>query len=217
MKKTVDEIFESLKDFNFFDNRGHILRLSESIWKDAENRLYGELSMKYLYLSQNRNGILERFREKYNIVEGIFSKLTSLINESNESNYSNWSMSSPCVLKPWRTVIYLDKKTWQNKILEYGTDNKCSMLPRWTNVIYNEIWKQLKIPCCYSFKSGKVNPEEIFLKIKGKCPECSALFNAYSMHESDDETDMKIHISTYDTTDIIHKKSSNYESLKEVT
>jgi len=57
-KKTVDEIFESLKDFNFFDNRGHILKLSESIWKNAENRLSGELSTKYLYLylSQNRNG-----------------------------------------------------------------------------------------------------------------------------------------------------------------
>jgi len=152
-------------------------------------------------------GILERFREKYNIVEDIFSKPTSLINESNESNYSNWSMSSPCVLKPWRTVIYLDKKTWY-KISECGTDNKCSMLPGWTNVIYNEIWKQLKIPCCYSFKSAKVNrnPGEIFLKIKGKCPECSALFNAYSMHEPDDENDMKIHISTYDTTDIVHKK-----------
>jgi len=196
-EKIVDKIFESLKDFNFFDNRSHILRLSESIWKDAENRLNGELSMKYLYLylSQNRNRILERFREKCNIVEDIFSKSTSLINESNESNYSNWSMSSPCVLKSWRTVIYLDKKTW-HKISECGTDNNCSMLPEWTNVIYNEIWKQLKIPCCYSFKSAKVNrnPGEIFLKIKGKCPECSALFNAYSMHEPDDENDMKIHI-----------------------
>jgi len=46
------------------------------------------------------------------ISQEIFSKSTSLINESNESNYSNWSMSSLCALKPWHTVIYLDKKTW---------------------------------------------------------------------------------------------------------
>jgi len=45
-KETVVEIFKSLKDFNFFDNRGHILRLSESVWKDVENRLNGELSIK---------------------------------------------------------------------------------------------------------------------------------------------------------------------------
>jgi len=68
--------------------------------------------MKYLYLysSQNRNGILERFREKYNIVEDVFSKSTSLINESNESNFSNWSMSSSCVLKLWCTYIRHSKK-----------------------------------------------------------------------------------------------------------
>jgi len=58
-KQIVDELFKSLKDINFFNNRGHILRLSETVWKNAENRLNGELSIKYLYLSQNRNGILE--------------------------------------------------------------------------------------------------------------------------------------------------------------
>jgi len=36
------------------------------------------------------------------------------------------------------------------------------------------------------------------------------------MHETDDKNDMKIHISMYDTTDIVHKKGGNYESLKEV-
>lgn len=81
--------------------------------------------------------------------------------------------------------------------------------PGWTDVIYNEIWKQLKIPCCYAFKSARINrnPGKIFLKIRGKCLECGAFFNAYSMHEPNDEdTDIKIHISTYDTTDIVHKK-----------
>jgi len=81
--------------------------------------------------------------------------------------------------------------------------------PGWTDVIYNEIWKQLKIPCYYAFKSARINrnPGEVFLKIKGKCPECGAFFNAYSMHEPNDEDiNIKIHISSYDTTDIIHKK-----------
>jgi len=54
------------------------------------------------------------------------------------------------VLKLWRTIIHFDKKTW-HKISECEIDNKCSMLPGWTNVIYNKIWKQLKTPCCYSF------------------------------------------------------------------
>ncbi|KYN12953.1 hypothetical protein ALC57_14865 [Trachymyrmex cornetzi] len=52
--------------------------------------------------------------------------------------------------------------------------NKCTTLkPGWTDIIYNEIWRQIKIPCCYAFKSAKINrnPGEIFLKIKGKCSE----------------------------------------------
>jgi len=65
----------------------------------------------------------------------IFSKSSSLINKSNESNYSKWSMSSPCVLKPWRTVIYL-KKTW-HKILKCGKDNKI-LYVTWMDKCYNE-------------------------------------------------------------------------------
>lgn len=214
-KKSVDEIFESLKDLNFFDDRGEILRLTNAIWQTAEKALNGELSMKYIYLyvSQDRNGILKRFRQKYNINKDVFSESTGTINtsnESNNSNTSNWSMS-PCALKPWRTIISLDKQTW-HKISECGIEDidKCSSLrPGWTDIIFNEIWKQLKIPCCYTFKSAKINRNagEIFLKIKGKCPECGAFFNAYSLHEPNNEdTNIQIHISTFDTTDIVHKK-----------
>ena len=95
-------------------------------------------------------------------------------------------MSSPCsTLKPWQTIC-LDKQIW-HKMSECGSnnDNKCTTLrPGWTDIIYNEIWRQIKIPCCYAFKSAKINrnPGEIFLKIKGKCSECGALFNAYSMN-----------------------------------
>lgn len=92
-------------------------------------------------------------------------------------------MSSPCNLKPWRTIIYLDVDTW-SEIYEIDNSNNLAKLKLgWTDVIYYEIWKQLKIPCSYSFKSGKINsrPGEIFLKIRGRCTECGALFNAYSM------------------------------------
>lgn len=63
-KKNVNEIFESLKDLNFFNDKGQIVKLSDPIWKEAENALNKVFSKKYLYLyiSQNRNGILERFR-----------------------------------------------------------------------------------------------------------------------------------------------------------
>jgi len=49
-KKNVNEIFESLKDLNFFNDKGHIVGLSDPIWKEAENALNKELTKKYLYL-----------------------------------------------------------------------------------------------------------------------------------------------------------------------
>lgn len=68
-KKNVDEIFDLLKDLNFFNNQSQVLGLSDPIWKHAETILKGQMTAKYLYLylSQNRNKILVRFREKFNI------------------------------------------------------------------------------------------------------------------------------------------------------
>jgi len=231
-KKNVNEIFESLKDLNFFNDKGHIVGLSDPIWKEAENALNKELTKKYLYLyiSQNRNGILERFQQAYNVVEHTLSdsgdsidmnNQTKSTNESNESKHSNWSISSPCRLKPWRTVIHLTKETWHNIITcetQHEINKKYTTLnPGWTNIIYDEIWKQLKLPCCYAFKSAKINriPGEIYLKIKGTCAECGAHFNAYSMHGPRDEDPyVVIHISTYDTRGITHNKKRQLRNIE---
>lgn len=35
-KKNVHDIFKLIEDLNFFDAEGHILRLSDPIWKKAE-------------------------------------------------------------------------------------------------------------------------------------------------------------------------------------
>jgi len=96
--------------------------------------------------------------------------------------------------------------------------NKCTTLrPGWTDIIYNEIWRQIKIPCCYAFKSARINRNsgEIFLKIKGKCSECGALFNAYSMHEPNDkDTDIKFTFLLSIQQISFIKKSDNCERRK---
>lgn len=108
--------------------------------------------------------------------------------------------------------MYLDVDTW-SKIYEIDNSNNVAKLKiGWTDVIYYEIWKQLKIPCFYSFKSGKINstPGEIVLKIRGRCTVCGALFNAYSMQNPKNaDAKIKIYISTYDTRGIAHKKNDN--------
>jgi hypothetical protein len=48
-KRNVNEIFESLKDLNFFNDKGQIVKLSDPIWKEAENTLYS-LKNTYIYI-----------------------------------------------------------------------------------------------------------------------------------------------------------------------
>lgn len=221
-KMQVDEIFKLIEDLNFFYAKGQLLRLSDPIWKNAENILNKDLSAKYLYLymSQNRNGILERFDKKFNILIEDTSLKSIDSSDARQSNDSNWSMSSSCILKPWRTILYLDKKTWHTisecELLN-NNDKYILLKPGWTNIIYSEIWKQLKIPCCFAFKTGRINrnPGEIYLKIKGKCTECGASFNAYSMHEPNNtESKIEIHVSTYDTREIAHKRKRQLRKIE---
>lgn len=123
-KKNVDEIFDSIKELNFFNNQGQVLKLSDPIWKHAETILMGEMTAKYLYLylSQNRNRILERFQEKSDINVRVNRKLSKSLSSidstklSRKSSNSNWSMSPPFHLKPWRTIIYLDAETWMENV-----------------------------------------------------------------------------------------------------
>lgn len=174
-RKNVDDIFESIKDLNFFNDEGHVVKLSNPVWKITEASLNREMTKKYLYLyvSQNRGRILERLRQEYNInnpeSSAILLKSTDSADTSCQSNNSNWSMSSPCNLKPWRTTINLEIDTWLEL---YGNDdsNSVTLKPGWTDIIYREIWKQLKIPCSFCFKFGQVNHTagEIFFKVKGK-------------------------------------------------
>lgn len=68
-KRNVDKIFELLEEWNFCYAKDQILRLFDPIWKKAKNILNKDLIVRniYIYLSQNINGILERFHKKFNI------------------------------------------------------------------------------------------------------------------------------------------------------
>lgn len=137
---------------------------------------------------------------------------------SRKSSYSNWSMSPPFHLKPWRTIIYLNAETWTKMYgIRDNYNNLTELRPGWTDMIYSEIWKQLKLPCCYSFKSGKINTTlgEVFFKIRGECTECGAVLNAYSMQKPENvEAKIENHISTSDTRGIAHNKKRQLRKLE---
>lgn len=109
------------------------------------------------------------------------------------------------------TTIHLSSETW-SKIEPINTLYK-NRLHRvlnkgWTDVIAEELWKTLKLPCCFAFKNVKINDNsgEIFLKIWGKCIECGTIINAYALNKPV-ANGIDIHVPTItNTTCVKHVK-----------
>lgn len=216
--KSVFEIFEALKDLYLVNGEGDVLNLTHSIWNEACIKLNNVMSKKYifLYVSQNRNGLLSMLLDHYGtdcmkkIIEE--TSTSSVVNES--SDKSNWSMqSSNNILPRIRTKIHLSSETW-SKIAPIDTvykNRQYKILNKgWADVLAAELWKSLKLPCCFAFKNAKVhdNPGEVFVKIWGKCYQYGTNINAYALNKPT-ANGIDIHVSTNDTTGVKHIKKDN--------
>lgn len=205
-KKSVSEIYEALKELHFL-YEDKFKPYNDSIWQTASDLLNGTMTKCYIYMyiTQNRNGILHKLYGK-NIVDFNTSK-----NVSDQSIHSNWSMNeSNHILLSLRVEVHMSKCEWDkidSCITSYKNREYEVLKVGWTNIIYEHIWKQLKIPCAFHFKNAKIShiPGDIFLKIKGRCSECNTEINIYSTNEPTAEG-IHLYISTYDTRDIIHVK-----------
>lgn len=219
--RTSSEIFEALKDLYFVDDEGRVLNLKHSVWEQAHIKLNNEMSRKYifLYVSQNRNGLLNKLLDHYGISCIEQSREETSISSVNEnSDHPNWSIQSPKILPSLRATIHLSSKTWSKiapidiayKNRPYKILNKC-----WTDVIAEELWKSFKLPCCFAFKNAKVNdkPGEIYVKIWGKCSECDTKINAYALNKPTVDG-IDIHISGNDTTGIKHTKKRQLRGIR---
>lgn len=112
--KSSSEIFEILKDLHLVNEEGCVLSLTHSVWEEARSKLDNAMSKKYihLYVSQNRNGLLDKLLDHYGI-SSIKESIKETSVSSNEYDKSNWSMkSSDNILPSLRTTIRLSSDTW---------------------------------------------------------------------------------------------------------
>lgn len=143
--KSVSEIFDVLKDLHLVNDEGCVLNLTHSIWEEACIKLDNAMSKKYIYLyvSQNRNGLLHKLLHYYGIdcVKKNIRDNSASFNEC--SDQSNWSMpSSDNILPSLRTTIHLSSETW-SKIEPINTlykNRPYRVLNKgWTDVITEEL------------------------------------------------------------------------------
>lgn len=193
----------------FFDDTGELKPLSQSVWNDAIVKMRNEMSAKhmYLYISRNDHKIQDMLRKWH----GIERSLEILISEKNSSCDSNWSMNTSHESLPLlRVTITISGDDW-NSIREHDVSYKGRnykvLRQGWTDVLQEQLWREHKLPCCYTFKNPKVNenPREQYLSIKGSCIECGVGINLYAS-DKPTEDGLTLQVSMSDTKDIEHKK-----------
>lgn len=97
-------------------------------------------------------------------------------------------------------------------------DNKRKYMPLrkgWTDVLYDAIWEQLRLPCAYTFKKGSVpeNPGAPYLKITAACYECHSSFVAHTVFKPNDVAEgIILQVCTSDTCGIRHVKKRRLAS-----
>jgi len=154
-------------------------KIYEELSNDFKNETGKQLSPKYIYtiLQGNRYEVWNKFLNYHNI-----EKLSmSILNISEEStlhdSYNNEKIELHLILpfKTWLTmspeeVEYSDKKL---------SERSYNVLFRriWTDVLYEQLWQQIRIPCALPFKRCKMSDSGIFLKIVAACSECNCNFS----------------------------------------
>lgn len=127
---TANEIFEAVKDRNFFtDAGGDFKSRADPIWADICRTLNNkiEITNLYLYLKQNRNGVLSRVMDYKGIAQDTEHMLSSescdtSMNTTKENDESIDSIvhsdNEPVCVKSGKecsTILYtitIDAETW---------------------------------------------------------------------------------------------------------
>lgn len=124
--------------------------------------------------------------------------------------------NSGTLLKPLRFNMLITSEKWSQispTIISYNGRLYNTLKSGWTDIFYEHLWNEMKLPCAFNFKRAKINnsPDKIFLTITGKCSECKTQINIYNL-EKPTEDGLQCTVSTYDTREIAHKKKRQLRS-----
>ncbi|RVE40187.1 hypothetical protein evm_015163, partial [Chilo suppressalis] len=210
-KHSPNVIYDKIKVLCFVDDSNNLLPYGHPVWQEAADLFKGEMQKDYiyLYLKQNRNGVFGRLHGE--TIESSTVDKSADITKDNAHHDENWSMEKiECALPPLRVQISVSKSDWDkisSLIVEYEGREYEVLASGWSDVVYDILWSELKLPCPYAFKNAKINrnPGEVFLTIKGNCSECHAIINIYCVTKptADGAT---FYISTFDSRGIVHDK-----------
>ncbi|CAG4946287.1 unnamed protein product [Colias eurytheme] len=135
--------------------------------------------------------------------------------DMDDSRASNWSMEEAKqnlpAFPPLRKTIYVSKENHlriKSCLFSCDENEKITLKPGWTNTLYSLLWENMKLPCPFGFGFAQINenPGESLLTVRGQCRECSNVVHINLPTIKLSDNGMAMHVSTIDTTGIVHKK-----------
>lgn len=195
---------------------------SSEIYKDVsndfENKTGKKLSPKYIYtmLQGDRYNVWKRFLNYHGIEQHSISMLD--VSESTLHDSCNNEKIELKLILPFKTWLAMspEEVKYADKELSERTYN---VLFRrvWTDVLFEQLWQQIRIPCALSFKRCKMSDSGIFLKIVATCSECNCNFSGMVANKPVPLNDviMECIIENFDAS-IKHKKKRHLKGNRRI-
>lgn len=206
------KVFDKIGRLPFWDDNGKLKNKGDSVWREASELLDKKMSISYLYIyiSNNRHNVVNKIVEQYWVDVNEQSNKSNSLNGTDDSNWSTHDSGGRLPFKSLRSTLTIPENVWKTiepRLVQYDGEAKYKLQSGLTDILYEAIWRDLKLPCPFSFRSETLSMSEgSFLTIHAYCNECGNVFNAYAIQPPDPNSDLTLHVSTYDTRRIIHAK-----------
>lgn len=150
------------------DSSGKPVVPSSKIYEDLSNDFKNEtgkmLSPKYIYtiLQGNRYEVWNKFLNYHNI-EKFSTSISNISEESTLHDSYNDNKIELQLILPFKTWLAMgpEEVEYSDKTLSERSYNV--LLRRiWTDVLFEQLWQQIHIPCALSFKRCKMSDSGIF-------------------------------------------------------
>lgn len=236
LKASPMEILESSLELELFNEEKSLLAPSNTIWTELRRKLDNRLSQKHLWLIFHVDRY--KLNSKYRLAKGMVSDSlnktkdsTMALIQSDTSEIStetsvDWfdddlemkkSEKKINELPLINSILILNNEEWFKikpiSVRWYDKRNGerayYTLQSGWTDVLYEAIWSQLRLPCGYSFKRHLISERNTnpWIKIRGICNECGAVFKAHIVNKpKEDSEGITFQISATDTRGVAHNK-----------
>ncbi|CAI6352945.1 unnamed protein product [Macrosiphum euphorbiae] len=175
-------------------NEMYIVAATNQVWTDIRLYIGDRMSSNaiHTFVQKGRHGIMEKLGFPLKFKQSCEIVHTPILPDDEESPDDYSSNDEDDALPCKKFVFTFSSEEWdqiqpQEKVFKL-TDKSRPMqstrsyyvLPKgtWTPILAEHFWAHFQLPCCLSFRRGKVYPSgSVYIRVVGRCSVCDSRFN----------------------------------------